>query len=170
MALALKGATAAELKNAIVNPARLSAGRSLDVCLQCHLQSTSSDLPHALRRFGRDVFSFRPGEKLSDYLLQFDHPPSAGRAGKFEVNSAGYRLLQSACFRKSGGRLTCTTCHDPHAAEKPSSKACLSCHSPHPEAARTDCIACHMPERRTEDAVHVTITDHRIQRPPQGID
>jgi predicted Zn-dependent protease len=29
-----------------------------------------------------------------------------------------------------------------------------------------DCTACHMPERRTEDVVHVVMTDHRIQRPP----
>ena len=25
-------------------------------------------------------------------------------------------LAASACFRKSGGRLTCLTCHSPHAA------------------------------------------------------
>jgi tetratricopeptide (TPR) repeat protein len=32
--------------------------------------------------------------------------------------------------------------------------------------ASLDCTTCHMPERRTEDVVHVVMTDHRIQRPP----
>ena len=29
-----------------------------------------------------------------------------------------------------------------------------------------DCVACHMPKTRTDDAVHIVITDHRIQRGP----
>src|SRR5205823_1554919 len=30
------------------------------------------------------------------------------------------------------------------------------------------CIDCHMPKRRTEDATHIVMTDHRIvRRPPQ---
>ena len=28
-----------------------------------------------------------------------------------------------------------------------------------------NCVACHMPKTRTDDAVHIVITDHRIQRP-----
>jgi tetratricopeptide (TPR) repeat protein len=39
-----------------------------------------------------------------------------------------------------------------------------------PEALRAvdpgDCVTCHMPLRRTEDVVHVTMTDHRIRRTP----
>jgi hypothetical protein len=164
--LASAGAAVSQVRQAIVNPASLPRAESLDVCLQCHLQSTSSPLPHAVRRFGRGVFSFQPGQRLSDYLIQFDHPPEAGRNDKFEVNSAGYRLLQSQCSLKSAGRLTCTTCHDPHTDEAVSTKACLGCHPPHQDTRRTDCIGCHMPKRRTEDAIHVVLTDHRIQRGP----
>ena len=29
---------------------------------------------------------------------------------------------------------------------------------------RSDCVSCHMPKRRTEDVVHVVMTDHQIQR------
>jgi len=81
--------------------------------------------------------------------------------------SAGTRFpiaLQSACFRKSGGKLLCTTCHNPHAPQTVSSKTCLGCHSPHGES--ENCIGCHMPKRRTQDAVHVSLTDHRIARRP----
>jgi len=163
--LASQGAANAQIRQAIVNPARLPQTESLDVCLQCHLQSTSAELPHAVRRFGRDVFSFLPGEKLSDYLVQFDHPAEAGRSGKFEVNGAGYRLLQSPCFRKSG-QLTCITCHSPHAQARDVAKVCVGCHQPHTDDRGGDCVACHMPKRRTEDAVHVVLSDHRIPRGP----
>ena len=149
--------------SATIHPKRPPPNRQMDICLQCHLQTTSGKLPHALRRFGKDVFSYRPDVPLDEYILQFDRGPE----DRFEVNSAGYRLLQSACFRKSGGKLVCTTCHNPHTAESVSSKACLGCHAPRGESA--NCIGCHMPKRRAEDAVHVTLTDHRItRRPPES--
>src|SRR5207247_6691893 len=31
--------------------------------------------------------------------------------------------------------------------------------------AKTDCVSCHMPKRRTQDVVHVVMTDHKIQKP-----
>src|SRR4029077_6338593 len=106
--LARAGATAAAI-SAIVNPKNLEPKKRMDVCLQCHLETTSAQLPSAIRRFGRGVFSFRPGQNLDDYVIHFDHQPGTGHDDKFEINSAGYRLNQSACFLKSGGKLTCTT-------------------------------------------------------------
>lgn len=158
-------------KAPIGNPARLPAGRALDVCLQCHLQTTSDPLPHAIRRTGRGVFSFRPGEALSDYAVHFDYPDAQSR-DTFEINGHGYRMLQSACFRNSGGKLSCVTCHDPHGrsdtaeAKAQVQKACLSCHAEHAGAGSQSCAGCHMPRRRTEDAVSVVMTDHRIRRDP----
>ena len=35
--------------------------------------------------------------------------------------------------------------------------------------ASADCIGCHMPKRRTDDAVHVVMTDHWIQRSNQRL-
>jgi predicted CXXCH cytochrome family protein len=63
-------------------------------------------------------------------------------------------LLQSACYRKSEGRLRCTTCHNPHKSASKNSKhyerICLDCHSqPNstncPINAQTNCLECHMP-------------------------
>jgi len=157
------------IRTSIVNPKKLSPGLQRDVCLQCHLETTSAKLPHALRRFGEGDFSFRAGDKLTDHVVHFDHAPGTGREDKFEINSSGYRLRQSACFQKSNGTLTCTTCHDAHGAENPAKsrqKSCLQCHQQHTEPNRDDCASCHMPPRRAEDAVHVVITDHKIRRTP----
>jgi predicted CXXCH cytochrome family protein len=162
-----------EIRSAVVNPARLSPQRRLEVCLQCHLETTSRPLPNAIRRFDRQPFSYQPGEPLSGYILHFDHAAGSGRDDKFEVNHAGYRFLQSQCYLESKGALDCTSCHDPHRALRGADAAahyrqlCRSCHSglsaaSHP--AGEDCIACHMPKRRSEDAVHVLMTDHRIAR------
>ena len=157
------------VKGNIVNPAKLSADRQMDVCLQCHLETTSASLPASTRRFGRGAYSYRPGEPLTDFMVHFDHPPNTGHDDKFEIAGAAYRLRQSACYLQSQGRLTCTTCHDPHKIVRGGSavarqrQVCRQCHeSAHnPES---DCATCHMPKRRTEDAVEVIMTDHRIQR------
>jgi tetratricopeptide (TPR) repeat protein len=156
----------------IVNPARLSSERKLEVCMQCHLESTSRRLPFSVRRFERDVFSFRPGEPLADYMIHFDYAPGTGRDDRFEIVNQAYRLRESACFQMSAGALTCTTCHNPHNVPRGSeatqhyASVCQNCHESlsarHPSS--RDCISCHMPKRRTEDVVHVVMTDHYIQR------
>lgn len=163
----------------IINPTRLEVGRALDVCLQCHLETESRAFPDSMLRLGRTVFSFRPGEKLTDFKVFFDLPKGPVRDTRFEINSAGYRILDSPCYKNSGGRLSCTTCHNPHGPARGAEavenvrRACLGCHeSAHAEREQSgrDCASCHMPKRRTTDAVHVVMTDHRIGRPPIGGD
>jgi Flp pilus assembly protein TadD len=174
------GGTASDetLRSAIVNPRRLTAIERDDVCLQCHLQPAVAVI--GVRRFGRSVYSFRPGERLDDYLVHVDvEDASRPRDERFEINHHGYRLRQSLCFQKSGGALTCITCHDPHRKVPVKARAehyrsvCLRCHEPHAPIADAavapgDCVSCHMPERRTQDVVHVVMTDHRIQRRAGG--
>lgn len=144
----------------IVNPSRLPAERATEVCLQCHLQTTSQPLPDSIRLKER----YLPGEPLASQRLLFDHAPARGRASKFEVNSAAYRLFQSACKN-----LRCTDCHDPHFQKKIDVvMVCKTCHrqSAHAQSG-AGCVACHMPQRAAGDAPHVTLTDHKIQRRPE---
>ena len=161
---ATAGRSTPEIRRAIVNPARLDRARQLEVCMQCHLEPTSSPLPSMIRRFDRAPFSYRPGEPLGEYALYFDRPKGAGHDDDFEVAHQAYRLRKSACFQKGG--ITCTTCHDPHGEPKNYVRVCRSCHvSVHASSnVSGTCLDCHMPKRRAEDAVHVVLTDHYIQR------
>jgi len=162
-----------DIRGAIINPSRLTPERKMEVCLQCHLQTTSSPLPGSIVRYERQPFSYRPGEPLGDFMLHFDHAKRSGPEDKFEITGSAYRLRQSKCFQKSeAGALTCVTCHDPHGEAKNYTAVCRQCHGTalarlvsagkHTELA--DCIGCHMPKRRASDVVHAVMTDHYIQR------
>src|SRR5579872_1649903 len=166
--------TGGDVRRTIVNPSRLTPERQMEVCMQCHLETTSLDLPHSIRRFDRGPFSYRPGEPLGGFAIYFDHAPGSKYQDDFEIAHSAYRLRKSACFLRSAGKLTCTTCHDPHDIRRGRdgvahyNTVCASCHAA-PHAPNTDCIACHMPKRRTQDVIHAVMTDHYIQRtPPRG--
>ena len=167
-----------ELRGSIVNPARLPGERRMEVCLQCHLETTSFPLPNSIVRYDRAPFSYQPGEPLAGFMLHFDRAPGGDQEQRFEIAGSAYRLERSACFQKSNGALECTTCHNPHDvprgedAAKHYTAVCRQCHGQefdrlvangrHTQA--TDCVGCHMPKRRTSDVVHVAMTDHYIQR------
>jgi predicted CXXCH cytochrome family protein len=174
----LNGEDIETIHNAITNPARLSAELRDSVCFQCHMLPSASLV--GSRRFGAGIYSFRPGQSLSDYMVHVDIAEQGlRRQDRFEINHHGYRFSQSSCYLESAGELGCISCHDPHV--KPESQAfrasvaevCTGCHEGaadvHP--AETDlsggaCVTCHMPRTRTSDVIHVTMTDHKIARGP----
>ncbi len=151
----------------IVNPGKLGRSRLEDICANCHL-SAAVMIP--LR--GRGFTDYRPGMPLADYRIdyRFDR-------GNEEMTVVGHieQLRQSACYQKS--ELTCLSCHDPHAGERPRDgvafyrRKCLDCHAERgcklERASRLrkepadNCAACHMPRGDT-DVPHVAFTHHRI--------
>jgi cytochrome c-type biogenesis protein CcmH/NrfG len=165
-----------ELRKTIFNPASQSGERQMEVCMQCHLQTTSSRLPSAIRRFNRGPFSYRAGEPLDDFIINFDRAPGR-RKEEFGIVDSAYRLRQSQCWIHSQDKLTCLTCHDRHSAlhgqldSRHYNAVCQQCHANKIQAmvnagthtAATGCIDCHMPKRRTDDVIHVVMTDHYIQ-------
>ncbi|HVR40506.1 MAG TPA: tetratricopeptide repeat protein [Thermoanaerobaculia bacterium] len=174
--------SAAVARATIVRPTRLDAKKRNDVCYECHMQASVAIA--GVRRFGRDITSFRPGQPLGDYLLHTDISENdLPRTDRFEINHHPYRLEQSRCFRESKGRLSCLSCHDPHRKLVVADVrvVCRNCHLRRRDAAGpaaetaalhvsadTDCVSCHMPKRRTQDVVRVVMTDHRIQIKPSG--
>ena len=154
----------------ILNPTKLSPSKRDSVCLQCHLEGEL-----AVNRLGHSLSAFVPGEELSDYVLHFVRAGELGANGR--ATSQWEALLQSECKKKSGDRLTCITCHDPHSSPAPEQRIlyfrskCLACHGQgsfsekhHPD--QPDCVHCHMPREKTENVAHEQVTDHRIQRSP----
>lgn len=180
---ALLGKSLEDIRATIVNPAKLSPRLRDDVCYECHMQPSVALM--GTRRFGRALYSYRPGEPLSDYLVLVD-PSEEGkrRQDRFEINHHPYRLRLSKCYQDGKSGLNCLTCHDPHKKVSEAARAahyraaCLTCHdvdalakvAAHNAAPpqKSDCVSCHMPKRRTQDVVEVVMTDHRITRRPEG--
>jgi len=153
---------------AIVNPAKLPPERRDAICMECHFEGTT-----AVEQRGKHIYEFRPGEQLSDYVHYFllkDNLPQREALSQYEA------LSLSTCKRKSGERMWCGTCHDPHREPAEPEKAayyrakCLQCHTESFAAKhhsnKPDCIGCHMPSLPSKDVAHTESTDHRILRYP----
>jgi tetratricopeptide (TPR) repeat protein len=157
---------------AVVNPARLAAERRDQVCMQCHLEGNA-----AIRQSAKHLYDYRPGDDLFDYVRYFvfanNAKPGLRAASQFE------ELSQSACQRKSGNAMSCTSCHDPHRTIPPEERVafyrgkCLACHgAPFGEKHhkdQPDCTRCHMPAASSSDIAHTSVTNHSIPRMPSEI-
>lgn len=153
----------------IANPSRFAPAQRDSACLQCHLEGET-----VVYRPGRSLAQFLPGDNLSDIAVYF--VKASQSTGGNRAVSQYEALLHSACKQAAGDKLTCTTCHDPHADPSPADRVqyfrarCLACHtSPRMAAHHSEqpsCSACHMPSRLTADISHDQVTDHNIQARP----
>ena len=134
-------------EEAIVNPARLSRDRQMDLCALCHAGLGDSIQP---------PLSYRPGDVLADYLKITPPPPDV----RVDVHGNQVNALKrSKCY--TSGNLTCSTCHDVHQKQEDVdsfSVHCLQCHQIQAcgrfhamgDAIRTKCVECHMPEGESQ--------------------
>jgi hypothetical protein len=162
----------------IVNPAKLTPGLANDICMSCHQIGDVRVL-----KPGKDFQSFRPGSALDDTMSILLVPPNRQSPPQQDLLEHYYSMTLSKCYRGSGQRLSCISCHDPHV--EPSSveapayfrKKCLTCHTEKsctvPLPAREqqqpadDCAGCHMKKRDVREISHSTITNHRILARPE---
>ena len=157
------GGKAALLKIDALPPLRRDS-----VCLTCHLEGQAG-----VDRLGARIEKFKPGDDLFDYTLFFVYGNENGSGGR--ATSQWEALLKSACKQRSGDKLTCTTCHDPHGSPAPEDRVafyrekCLGCHSSAGFAEKhhvenPDCTACHMARPPSNDIAHEQVTDHWIRK------
>jgi len=130
---------------AVLNPARFSRERQMDLCAWCHAGHGTALVP---------AFSYVPGKQLDKYI---DLPQPDSNA-PIDVHGDQVGLLKkSRCFQASA--MTCLTCHDVHTSQhdlQAFSQHCLNCHKPETDMfpkqnhqAASNCIACHMPLQET---------------------
>jgi tetratricopeptide (TPR) repeat protein len=163
------GAAHASGRGPIINPAKLLPQRRDSICMECHFEGTV-----AIERRGRRVYEFRPGDNLFDYIRYFVLTGSRSQSPR-ALNQAE-ALALSVCKQKSGDRMSCTSCHDPHVEPSAANKAsyyrgkCIACHgeafAARHHSDKPDCAGCHMPSLPSKDVAHTQATDHRILRRP----
>jgi Cytochrome c554 and c-prime len=130
----------------ILNPAKFSRQRKMDLCTWCHAGAGIGLKPE---------FSYIPGSELNNYLELAQ--PNAN--APVDVHGSQVELLgRSRCYQKS--EMTCVTCHNVHEVQHDLadfSKKCLSCHKPDstmfPKQGHqvlSNCIDCHMPRQKTQ--------------------
>jgi hypothetical protein len=132
---------------AIINPAKFSRERQIDVCALCHGGGGEPIAPS---------LSFVPGDVLGNFL-QF---PERDPGSHVDVHGSQVVLMEkSRCFQ-STNTMTCSTCHDVHTPQRdPAAFAskCLACHKVEscgifPKEGHVidrQCVVCHMPLQET---------------------
>ncbi len=152
-------------KGRMVNPAKLTPERRDSVCAQCHLTGEAR-----IERPEKKLSLYRPSDLLSDFVSYFVFDGAVEKGLK--ATSHFEKLSQSLCKARSGDRLWCGACHDPHSVPEAAQRAgyfrrkCLTCHQTQQCARGGDCAACHMPKARVVDGGHGVLTDHGIPRKP----
>jgi hypothetical protein len=146
-------AISGKIDTSIVNTAYLSPRINDDTCIYCH-EFGEARIPQPGKKFE----DFRPGTPLLSTMAIFKTRPIMG----WNMMEWSDEMVQSKCYRASGGRLNCSSCHDPHASPTPLEapafyrSKCLSCHQGtscretlqkrRSTTPSDNCVSCHMPK------------------------
>jgi hypothetical protein len=138
------GHAAPIVDSSVVNPARLSRDRQVDICALCHNGTQ--------REATAPAFSYMAGDVLDNYFT----PHIDVSVAQVDVHGDQVGLLRRSRCYQSSPQMSCSTCHDVHAPERDPeaySARCLSCHQTgscgvaidHGDNVRGRCVGCHMP-------------------------
>jgi Flp pilus assembly protein TadD len=130
-------------------------------------------------RIDAPLEDWRPGQPIAAAMVPFRFSQTTPH--DYGLSAQVDRLLLSRCFAKSGGRLECVTCHNPHVTvyrkDRPPdffTAKCLGCHAKdactETASARQatsppdNCVHCHMRKGEPSDHRHAEFTDHWIRK------
>lgn len=150
-------------------------------CERCHGPGAAHVA--AMKSGSRDFKIKNPGKLSGDDLLAMcgechrtEPPVGVAHDEPIVTRFQPVGLQMSNCFQVSNGKLTCTTCHDPHEDARRNDNTyyeakCNDCHAK-PSVkrcstnSRTGCIGCHMP--KVQPLAWVSFTDHWIRPSASG--
>jgi hypothetical protein len=161
----------------IVNPAKLAPRLAENICMACHQTGDARVLQP-----GKTYQDFRPGQWLIDTVAILKIPAGSEEQREQDLLEHNAAMQASRCFRESGGKLSCLTCHDPHVEPEAAGASayfrakCLTCHTEQSckvalaarrqQTPSDDCIGCHMRKRSIAVISHSALTNHRIPARP----
>jgi len=175
----------------IVNPKRLDAVRSTQVCGQCHgVWDYHLDQPGRLDHWSKAGFDYRPGgDATQNRTLKFEGEDQFWSDGLIRTAGREYNALAHSLCHETGG-MTCLSCHVMHPREddgrsraewandqlRPGddNQSCLECHTDFRQkavehshhaagSAGNSCVNCHMPH--TTYGLMKGVRTHRIESP-----
>ena len=157
----------------IVNPAHLPGWLADNICMKCHQGGDARVLQP-----GKQYSDFRPGTPLNNTVAVLAVPYTSHLPPESPLLQHYELMIMSKCYRASGGKLHCITCHDPHQHASPANapayyrRKCMTCHTDDscslPRKVRLqkhpadNCIGCHMPKQNLKVISHSALTNHRI--------
>src|SRR5262249_8343825 len=109
-----KAAPVKGIDRTIVNPGRLPAWLADKICMFCHQQGD-----RRVMKPGRNILDLRPGEPLDKTVSIFKVLPRHKPTEENPIVDYHLEMESSKCYQSSGGRLSCTTCHNPHVRPQP---------------------------------------------------
>jgi Doubled CXXCH motif (Paired_CXXCH_1) len=177
----------------IINPARLDAARSADVCGACHAQRQPKTL-EMVNDWLTTGPTFRPGDALTDHVtpVTMATPGTADdpalyslrfwRDGSPRLSAYEYQSFNQSKCQLGERELSCINCHSMHDGDprgmqterQRSDAVCAECHAPiAADAAQhsghaagsegAKCYSCHMP--KMVYGVMEIHRSHRIEKP-----
>jgi hypothetical protein len=164
-------------RDARLDPADMLPNITCERChgpARAHVEAARAGRGDSTMRFGIDQWTAESQLALCGACHRHPSTFTASPIKKGDPYLARFQpigLMQSKCYKESGGKMSCVTCHDPHARASSDRASyepvCLKCHES-PSQTRCSvspargCIDCHM--QKTDSGQRVLFTDHWIRK------